>query len=449
MLFRDRRDAGRRLAVELAGYRDQDPLVLGLPRGGVPVAYEVARALGARLDVWVVRKVGAPYQPELGIGAVAEGGELVLNRRTMAILGIPMEQARQLAEDQMAEVERRVRHFRGDHPAPAIDGRTVLLVDDGIATGGTMQAAIRAVRGRGPKRLVLAVPVAASDTLERLRPEVDDVVCIESTPYLSAIGLWYRNFGQTTDEEVIELLQRAHEAAPEAAEPAPEPADPPPRGWRSNVEVGPVRLQGELTIPDGAQGIVLFAHGSGSSRHSPRNRFVAAQLQRQGLATLLFDLLTPDEEDEDALTGRLRFDIDMLSDRLVGATDWVVGQAETSHLHIGYFGASTGAAAALAAAAERPDVVKAVVSRGGRPDLAGAALPRVQAPTLLIVGDADSQVLRLNQAASRRIHCPKEVAIVPGATHLFEEPGALERVAEHAAAWFTRYLHAERLAAAG
>lgn len=213
MHFQDRVEAGRRLASELAVYRDEAPLVLGLPRGGVVLAYEVARALDAPLDVWVVRKVGAPFEPELGIGAVAEGGELVLNREALAVLNISEEEVERLAVPEAEEVERRVRLFRGDRPAPEIRGRTVILVDDGIATGGTMQAAIRAVRRRGPKRLVLAVPVAATDTLERLRPEVDDVVCLVSAPDLVAIGMWYRDFDQVSSEEVQELLQRAREPA--------------------------------------------------------------------------------------------------------------------------------------------------------------------------------------------------------------------------------------------
>lgn len=206
------------------------------------------------------------------------------------------------------------------------------------------------------------------------------------------------------------------------------------------VSAGPVTLEGALGIPDGAQGIVLFAHGSGSSRHSPRNRYVAEALREAGLATLLFDLLTADEEAVDMTTAHLRFDISLLAERLVGATDWVSEFSATRHLKIGYFGASTGAAAALVAAAERPSVVAAVVSRGGRPDLAGHALPRVRAPTLLIVGGHDDVVIGLNQHALAQLRAEKRLEIVPGATHLFEEPGTLEQVARLARQWFTRYL---------
>jgi dienelactone hydrolase len=201
-------------------------------------------------------------------------------------------------------------------------------------------------------------------------------------------------------------------------------------------------LRGTLAVPDGALGLVLFAHGSGSGRFSPRNRGLAATLQAAGLATLLFDLLSEREEAVDRYTAHLRFNIELLARRLVAATDWLAREPEARGLAIGYFCASTGAAAALVAAAERPARVGAVVSRGGRPDLAGAALPRVAAPTLLIVGGEDHPVLGLNRRAMAEMVCPVELEVVPGATHLFEEPGALERVADLAAAWFTRHLAA-------
>ena len=206
------------------------------------------------------------------------------------------------------------------------------------------------------------------------------------------------------------------------------------------VAAGAVTLEGNLSLPKGADGIVLFAHGSGSSRHSPRNRYVAWLLNDANLATLLVDLLTSEEEAIDLTTAHLRFDIGLLAGRLIGVTDWLTEHPDTRHLRIGYFGASTGAAAALMAAAERADVVGAVVSRGGRPDLAGPALTRVKAPTLLIVGGNDFPVIDLNRAALAQLHCEKQLVIVPGATHLFEEPGALDQVAQLAREWFKRYL---------
>jgi dienelactone hydrolase len=206
------------------------------------------------------------------------------------------------------------------------------------------------------------------------------------------------------------------------------------------VAAGRVTLEGNLSLPEGARGIVLFAHGSGSSRHSSRNRYVARLLNEAKLATLLVDLLTAEEEAVDLRTAHLRFDIGLLAERLVGATDWLTRHPDTRHLRIGYFGASTGAAAALVAAAQRPDAVGAVVSRGGRPDLAGPALPLVRAPTLLIVGGNDVQVIELNRLAFEQLRCEKQLVIVPGATHLFEEPGALDEVARLARDWFERHL---------
>jgi putative phosphoribosyl transferase len=208
----------------------------------------------------------------------------------------------------------------------------------------------------------------------------------------------------------------------------------------ARVATGPVTLEGNLSLPEGARGVVLFAHGSGSSRHSPRNRHVARLLNEAKLATLLIDLLTPDEEAIDLRTAHLRFDIGLLAERLVGATDWLTHYPDTRDLRVGYFGASTGTGAALVAAAERPHVVGAVVSRGGRPDLAGPALPRVRAPTLLIVGGNDFRVVELNRAALAQLRCEKRLVIVPGATHLFEEPGALDEVARLAREWFERHL---------
>jgi putative phosphoribosyl transferase len=206
------------------------------------------------------------------------------------------------------------------------------------------------------------------------------------------------------------------------------------------VAAGPVVLEGNLSLPEGARGIVLFAHGSGSSRLSPRNRHVAELLNQAKLATLLVDLLTPEEEAIDLRTAQLRFDIRLLAERVVDVTDWLTQTPETERLRIGYFGTSTGAAAALVAAAERAGAVGALVSRGGRPDLATSALTRVRAPTLLIVGGNDVQVIALNRAALAQLRCEKQLVIVPRATHLFEEPGAVDQVARLARGWFERHL---------
>ncbi len=209
------------------------------------------------------------------------------------------------------------------------------------------------------------------------------------------------------------------------------------------MPAGPAILNGNLTIVDGATALVLFVHGSGSSRHSPRNQFVARTLNNAGLGTLLFDLLTPEEEAIDARTAELRFNIKLLAERLVHATNWAKQQQQTRDLRIGYFGSSTGGGAALVAAAEAPQEVGAVVSRGGRPDLASEALPKVQVPTLLIVGGDDDIVIELNEQARDRMRCEVKLEIIPGATHLFEEPGALEQVAKLASDWFVDHIGAK------
>jgi putative phosphoribosyl transferase len=216
-----------------------------------------------------------------------------------------------------------------------------------------------------------------------------------------------------------------------------------PESFISSDEVD---LYGELDVPEGAPGVVLFAHGSGSSRHSPRNQFVARTLREAGIGTLLFDLLTPEEEEEDVVTGAYRFDIKLLAKRLLGATLWLEGQPEAQGLRIGYFGASTGGGAALMAAAALGDRLAGVVSRGGRPDLAGEALPNVKCPTLLIVGGLDDVVIQLNREAFSKLRCEKEMKIIPGASHLFPETGKLDEVAHMCADWFHKYMTQEETA---
>ena len=441
--FADRADAGRVLAGRLATLAGQpDLIVLALPRGGVPVAYEVARRLGAPLDVFIVRKLGVPGHEELAMGALASSGVRVLNRDLIDELEIPRSAVEEVIQREARELERRERAYRGTQPAPDLRGRTVVLVDDGLATGTTMRAAVEAVRAQRPARIIVAVPVAAASTCADLSEVADEMVCARTPEPFRAVGLWYEDFEQTTDEEVSELLARAQNQA-DAARVASEG-----EGSPVNIPAGEASLEGDLALPPGARGVVVFAHGSGSSRFSPRNRAVAAALRSGGLGTLLVDLLTPDEERLDARTAHLRFDIRLLAGRLVACVDWLAQGRRTAELRIGCFGASTGAAAALVAAALRPDPIAAVVSRGGRPDLAGPALRHVRAPTLLIVGGSDEVVLELNQQAFEQLSCEKRLEIVPGATHLFEERGALEQVADLARRWFVRWLSAEALPSA-
>jgi putative phosphoribosyl transferase len=393
------------------------------------VAAEVAQVLGAPLDVILVRKLGLPSHPELAMGAVGEDGIRVLNPQVLRGTAVFSEELARVEAAERETIRQRAAAYRSGRPSKPLSGRMVVIVDDGIATGSTATAAIAVARAKGARRVVLAAPVAAAATVPALEEAADEVVCLQTPEPFWAVGPWYEDFRPTTDAEVMALLDRAQVL--DAGLLAPRP---PLRV--SEIVVGPQSLPATLTVPPDARGLVLFAHGSGSSRHSVRNRFVAGVLHDAGIATLLFDLLHPDEEQSrDSV-----FDIPLLARRLAGATASVRGMRELERLPLGYFGASTGAGAALWAAAEPHCPVRAVVSRGGRPDLAMARLPAVVAPTLLIVGGDDHTVLRLNVQAADALRCTHRVEVVPGATHLFEERGTLETAALLAAGWFVHYL---------
>jgi putative phosphoribosyl transferase len=432
MRFRDRADAGRQLAWRLQQDRLEAPVVVGLPRGGVPVAAEVARVLEAPLDVLVVRKLGCPWQPELALGALGEEGAMVLNSALIAGIGLAPQDLADVIGAERGELERRLARYRGTRPAVPVAGRTVIVVDDGLATGATARAAIRVLRRRGARRVVVAVPVAPPETVTALGGVADEVVALETPRAFLAIGQFYDDFAQTSDQEVTRLLG-VREPALAMATTDTDQEDP---ARECVIDLGPVQLAGDLATPLSPIGIVVFAHGSGSGRHSPRNRQVAHILNHSRLATLLLDLLTPAEEQD---RGNV-FDIELLAGRLVGATRWLQAQPEVRGLPVGFFGASTGAAAALWATADLGDQIRAVVSRGGRPDLAAPRLGEVRAPTLLIVGGHDQLVLELNRQAQAELRCPTVLQVIAGAGHLFEEPGALDRVAALAAAWFRHHL---------
>jgi putative phosphoribosyl transferase len=434
MPFRDRAEAGRRLAGALLRLRGQDAVVLALPRGGVPVAAEVARALHVPLDVVVVRKLGVPVQPELGMGAIGEDGVRVINPEVVQLAQVTSGDIAAVEQRERRELQRRAQRCRGARPPAPVAGRTAIIVDDGVATGSTARAACQVTRARGAARVVLAVPVAPPSIRESMAGDADEVICLETPAHFSAIGEWYEDFSQTSDEEVVRLLK---DAQPALAGPG--------GGWDGEVTVaaGPGGLAGHLTLPAGAAGLVVFAHGSGSSRHSPRNRYVAGELAAAGLGTLLLDLLTPAEERD---RGKV-FDIGLLAGRLAAATRWLRQHPAAAGARIGYFGASTGAAAALWAAAEPDSDIAAVVSRGGRPDLAIPRLAQVRAPTLLIVGSLDEAVLGMNLSAGQHLGCEHQLAVVGGASHLFAEPGTLQQVAGLARDWFIRHLAAAHAAA--
>jgi len=458
--FADRAEAGRILAEKLAAYANRsDVIVLGLPRGGVPVAYEVASALSAPLDVFLVRKLGAPGQEELAMGAIASGDVVVINDEVVRALKISPETVQAEVDSERQELARREAIYRGGRPPLDVAGKTVILIDDGLATGSTMRAAVAALRRQGPARIVVAVPIGASSTCDEFRTIADECICAVAPDYFRAVGLWYDDFAQTEDIEVCDLLTRVvgteHSFKSRPVESVekrrtlstPAGRDAPVRRGRRVVRerevaiaAGDQTVRGDLKLPYGATAVVVFAHGSGSGRSSPRNQYVARVLQEAGLGTLLIDLLEEREADDRDKV----FDIPLLAGRLRSAVDWLASQPETAGLRLGYFGASTGAGAALWAAAEAPWSVGAIVSRGGRPDLASTVLHRVTAPTRLIVGGNDEIVIELNRQAFDLLVCPRQLDIVPGASHLFPEPGALEEVARLAEQWFLRYLSAPR-----
>ena len=431
-LFTDRTDAGRRLAERLGHLRGRDAVVLGLPRGGVPVAVEVARSLAAPLDVVVVRKIGVPSQPEVAMGAVGEGGVQVLDERTVQWAGVQRGELAAIEERERGEVERRAVRFRAGRPAASLRGRTALLVDDGIATGATARAACAVVRAQGPERVVLAVPVCAPRAAELLRGEVDELVVLETPADFAAVGEAYADFRPVPDEEVVALLHRAlGVAGPEHRSPGggegrrrrgrrrSGPSGRPPHRPRERAGPGGVRARQRQQPAQSPQPARRRGAAGGRPRHP------AVRPARSGRGG------RPGQGLRDRPAGRAPGRGRRLAARPAGVPG----------LPLGYFGASTGAAAALWSAAEPGSEVAAVVSRGGRPDLAGPRLGAVRAPTLLVVGGRDDVVLGLNEAAAARLRCEHRLAVVPGATHLFQEPGTLDVAAKLARDWFLAHLH--------
>jgi putative phosphoribosyl transferase len=365
------------------------------------------------------------------MGAIGEGGACVFDVDVLTHAGVDEDDIRRVLEREQVQLGARVARLRRGRVRVDLTGRVAVVVDDGVATGSTARVACSVARQLGAAKVILAVPVGAAQTVREMK-EADEVVCVSVPARFAAVGHHYRDFSPTSDEEVVVAL----DAAARRSRGRRAVGEVPDCDVDVEIPAGAVTLEGHLHLPEPAEGVVIFAHGSGSSRHSPRNRFVASMLYEAGLGTLLLDLLTPEEEGDRSKV----FDVELLGRRLEAATGWLKSRPDAAQCRVGYFGASTGAAAALLAAAALGTDVSAVVSRGGRPDLAAPRLAEVQAPTLLIVGGADQAVLDLNRQARAQLRCPSDLAVVEGATHLFEEPGTLAEAAHLASDWFRRLL---------
>lgn len=423
MIFKNRSEAGKILAEKITSMNlGENAIVLALPRGGVPVAWEIADKLRVPLDVLFVKKIPHPQHPELAVGAISESGQIYWDEEVISWLDLSKKSLLESAKNIHREIIAKLGEWRQRKLAKGmslnVSGQTVILVDDGLATGATMRAAIQLLKSQNASRIIVAVPVGAQNTVEILNMEADEIIVLKQPSPFYSVGQWYEDFTQVTDEQVKEILDHGILEDFETV----------------TIPQGDVTVKGHLVIPEKVKGLVIFAHGSGSNRKSPRQQKVSQSLNKLGFATLLFDLLTAEEARE----RKNVFDIPFLAERLRGATKWARAVHELKDLPIGYFGASTGAAAALTAATHEPNV-KSIVSRGGRPDLMAADFNKIRMPVLLIVGGEDHDVIELNARVKARLP-NAEISIVPGAGHLFEEKGTLEKVIELSANWFEQTL---------
>lgn len=431
-VFADRFDAGRELAERLAFLAGEDVVVLGVPRGGVPVAYAVAEALDAPLDVIVVRKLGVPFRREVPMGAIGEDGSRILDARVIERAHVPAHELRIAEEKERAVLEAGIAGLRSESPRVDLLGKTAVIVDDAIVTGSVARVAAGIARRLGATRVIVAVPVAAKDSIQNF-DAADEVVAVATPQVVGSAAEHYRDFSCPSEEGVQVLLASARRRmANNGLNGHP--------GVAADVEVaipvGTTTISGTLHVVDSGAALVIFANSNGLGRHSPRNRLCASTLHLAGISTLLVDLLTSDED----VFPANHTDIDLLAGRIVAATAWAVQHSKTAQARIGYLATDNAAGAALRAAGEQGAAISAVVSRGGRPELAGGVLASVTAPTLLVVGSEDTFVLTLNRDVQSHLRCASKLAIVEGASHTFDEPGTLQEAARLSAEWFTRYL---------
>jgi len=468
MVFKNREQAGKKLSSALKDLNLDHPLVIAFSNGGIPVAVQVAHALSAELDYLAVKKIRVPENPEYVIGALTEGGVSFIHESALKRVGLSGSELQELLKQKQASLQRQIDFFRSEIPMISPFNRNIILVDDGLASGSSARVSLRYLKSHHPKSLTLAIPVCPRKITESLKAECDEFICLYSQEDLAPFSQFYQDYFKVSDSHALRILhgsQKKHESHSKnssiyASSPTskshqmkldlPHPVLPLTSAlWSPSISQSsqpsiqeieiydsscsktPIQLKGILQIPSHCKGIVIFAHGSGSSHLSPRSQIVAQIFHQTGLGTLLFDLLTPDESN----SKKNIFNIPQLGARLLLALREIKKRSEIRNLPIGLFGASTGAAAALWSAAHSPHLISSIVSRGGRPDLVLSILPQVSAPVLLIVGSNDTPVIEMNSKASAQLKNGKLI-LIPGATHLFEEPGALELVAESASQWF-------------
>jgi putative phosphoribosyl transferase len=420
MYFRDRRDAGEKLAAVLKQKAYEQPVILGIPRGGAPVAAEVASALGGTLAVIVARKLGAPGNPELAIGAITASGVTYVNDEIASVIGASHDYIEAEKQRQALEASRREVLFDG-HRRPNLKDRTVIVIDDGVATGATAIAAIRAVKAEGARHVVIAVPVGPPEMIEYLGREADEVVCLEADPGFWAVGQYYDDFSQVSDDDVRAILD-AHRQ-PVAQDPS----------RRVNFKRGNINLVGILTTPAGAGlfPLVIFVHGLGSGKDSPRNVTIAQHLVDAGIATLLFDLSGHGESSYDPHNG-----VEAYAADLQAAFTWAVAQPEVKKDAIGVAGSSLGATVAVMALNEGRVQPTTMVLRA--PPVEAEDFRRVNVPSLVLIGSLDPLRSGVEQPV---LACPAlTLSVVPGASHLFEEPGTLEQALRLTVEWFVSHL---------
>lgn len=419
--FQNREEAGRLLGEKLLSYKNQHPVILAVPRGGVPVAFEVAKLLNCPLDLIMVKKIGAPKQPELAVGAVSEDSIPIYNKSLVRALSLKHSYLDQVAKKKIKEVHEQLKEFRGTKIPENIKNRTVILIDDGIATGATLMAAIQFIRQKEPLKIVVASPVGSKENLQRIKKLADDVICLKTPDPFMSVGLWYENFNQVSNEEVIRLLGDSRFLAEE-----------------SNSEIviqdAHTELHGELHLCDHGKDLIVLTSGSELYQHNPRCQTFKEEFLKSGFNVLLLNLYSEKEIQNTTSPVSLA----TLSRRLILGTEAAITKIKSSPVSVGYFAMGVGAGAALAASAQSARKISAIVSFRGRPDMAEEYWRRIETPVLFIAGENDTSIVSIHNYEKEKLRHAKSIAI-PHTTY-FEEFEPLSEAVEYSLDWFTRFL---------